>query len=86
MPKSGYKCLNDNIDNFTDGLIFSGSVTGKKTHTYFYVDDIYTDEKGNLTGDSIDLSECDYLLQSEKMLAWEDLIYDKSIIQRYDIL
>lgn len=86
VPKSGYKCLNDNIDNFTDGLIFSGSVTGKKTHTYFYVDEIYTDDKGNITGDSIDLSECDYLLQSEKMLAWEDLIYDKSIIQRYDIL
>jgi len=62
--KPGAECLNDDINNFTEGFIFSGKKTGKLTHKYFYVDEIYTDEKGNLTGDSIDLSPCDYLLSS----------------------
>lgn len=84
VPKNGYKCLNDNIDNFAPGIIFSGSVTGKKTHTYFYIDDIYTDKNGNLTGDSIDLSNCDYLLASVAVLDWQSLISDEVEIQVYD--
>lgn len=62
VPKNGAECLDDNIDNFRTGFIFPGTRTGKKTHTHFYVDDIYIDENGNETGDSIDLSPCDYLL------------------------
>lgn len=86
VPKKGASELNDNIDNFTTGLIFRGSVTGKKTHTYFYPEAIYTDNKGNITGDSIDLSECDYLLQSEKMISWEDILYDEEAINNYELL
>lgn len=63
VPKSGYIALNDNIDNFTDGMIFSGTLTGKKTHTYFYKDEIEI-KNGIEYGDSIDLSPCDYLLSS----------------------
>lgn len=62
VPKIGAECLDDNIDNFRTGFIFPGTRTGKKTHTHFYIDDIYIDENGNETGDSIDLSPCDYLL------------------------
>ena len=62
VPKNGAECLDNNIDNFRTGFIFPGTRTGKKTHTHFYVDDIYIDENGNETGDSIDLSPCDYLL------------------------
>ena len=62
--KEGVKCLNDDIRNFKKGFIFDGEITGKKTHTYRIVDDIYIDDKGNETGDSIDLSPCDYELDS----------------------
>ena len=62
VPKIGAECLEDDIDNFRTGFIFPGTRTGKKTHTHFYIDDIYIDENGNETGDSIDLSPCDYLL------------------------
>ena len=63
VPKAkGKKCLLDDIRNFKEGFIFSGIITGKKTHTHYIVPDIYIDEDGNETGDSIDLSPCDYLL------------------------
>ena len=62
--KEGALCLSDNIENFGEGFIFNGNQTGKLTHKYFYVDQVYTDENGNITGDSIDLSPCDYLLSA----------------------
>lgn len=62
VPKRGAAALNDDINNFALGFSFPGSVSGKKEHKYFYVDKIYRDRKGNLTGHSIDLSPCDYLL------------------------
>lgn len=64
--KSGGKCLEDDINNFKPGFIFSGKITNKKTHTYIYRDDIFIDEFGNEIGDSINLSECDYKLSSAK--------------------
>ena len=85
VGKKGAACLQDNIDNFTDGLIFPGTQTGKKTHTYFY-NDIYTDDQGNITGDSIDLSPCDYMLSSEKEIPWEDILYDVVEVQNYEVL
>ena len=42
--------------------MFSGEQSGKKMHTYMIVDDIFIDENGNETGDSVDLSPCDYKL------------------------
>ena len=59
--KGGAKCLKDDINNFRPGMIFDGAITGKKQHTHFY-NPIHTDKHGNLIGDSIDLSPCDYLL------------------------
>ena len=69
VPKSGASCLRDNIDNFCDGFVFSGLITGKKTHEYRY-NNIYVDDRGNITGDSIDLYPCDYLLQKEPEIDW----------------
>ena len=40
VPKSGYKCLNNDISNFTKGMVFDGTTTGKLTHTYSYITDI----------------------------------------------
>ena len=62
VPKAGAEDLKDDITNFRKGMIFKGTTSGKKLHTYFYVDDIYTDQWGNECGDSIDLNPCDYLL------------------------
>lgn len=77
VPKIGVKCLNNKIENFKVGLKFSGKVSGKKLHTYFY-NEIYEDENGNLTGDSIDLSPCDYVLDAAEVIPnWELLFQDE---------
>lgn len=62
VPKSAAKCLNDDIRKFKLDFTFKGEESGKKLHSYRYVDDIYIDSNGNETGDSIDLSPCDYVL------------------------
>lgn len=64
VPKKGVASLNNDMNNFKKGLVFSGKISGKKQHTYLYVDEIYIDEKGNEVGDSIDLTDCDYLLDA----------------------
>lgn len=60
VPKTAAKLLDDDITNFKKGFVFDGEESGKKTHSYMSVEDIYIDENGNETGDSIDLSPCDY--------------------------
>ena len=86
VPKAGAEALHDNINNFTSGMIFPGSTTGKKTHFYFHTEEIYIDEKGNVTGDSVDLQPCDYLLKSENDIDWERILYEEITIQNYEIL
>lgn len=71
VPKKGADVLQDDISNFRPGCIFPGTVTGKKTYTYFFMEDIHTDENGNEIGDSIDMSPCDYLLSA--VYTWEDM-------------
>ena len=82
--KKGAKCLGGDIENFSEGFIFSGSVTGKQTHTYFFPEDTYIDDQGNEVGDSIDLSPCDYLLSKVDKLNWEELFEEDTEIQIYD--
>lgn len=84
VPKRGAACLDDNIENFTKGFIFPGSKTGKQTHTYFYVDESYEDENGNITGDSIDLSPCDYLLDVINIEDWEKMFEEEIEVQTYE--
>ena len=62
VPKSAANLLNDDIKNFKKGFVFDGKKSGKKTHNYLFVDDIYIDRFGNETADSVDLSPCDYKL------------------------
>lgn len=77
VPKSGVKCLDNDLNNFRKGMIFSGTVTGKKTHKHIIVDDIYIDEEGNEVGDSIDLIPCDYLLNDTPINSIDDLFVDE---------
>ena len=81
--KTGAACLHDNIDNFTPGLIFDGQTTGKKIYTYI-LDEIYTDENGNITGDSVDLSPCDYLLDGVEVVDWQALFEEQIEIDDYE--
>lgn len=83
VPKRGASCLNNDINNFTRGFIFPGSATGKLTHYYNYVDDIYIDDNGNETGDSIDLQPCDYLLDAVAV-DWDYLEQEEIKIQIYE--
>lgn len=83
--KPGALCLDDDISNFHPGFIFSGLKTGKKTHVYFNVDQIYIDENGNETGDSISLIPCDYKLDSVNVVNWEELFNEEIQIQIYDV-
>lgn len=82
--KKGALCLDDNLDNFSPGFIFDGQKTGKTTHVYYYVDDIYTDENGNETGDSISLIPCDYELDSVYVVDWESLFNEEIEVQTYE--
>ena len=78
VPKQGAACLHDNIFEFQEYKIFDGKTSGKKQLTYFLGNDIY--EKDDiLYGDSIDLSECDYLLSRKERFdgfweVWEDVL------------
>ena len=60
--KTGASCLDDDISKFIPGFIFSGERTGKLTHIYHYVDEIYKNEYGDEIGDSVNIVPCDYLL------------------------
>lgn len=84
VPKIGAKCLKDNINNFTAGMIFDGETTGKLLHTHIYVDDIYIDDAGNETGDSINLSPCDYLLDSITITDFDSLFIEEIEVQEYE--
>lgn len=84
--KGGAKCLKDDIDNFHPGFIFDGEITGKTQHTHFY-SEIHTDARGNLIGDSIDLSPCDYKLDdifntAKKIEKYMDPDYEEEVLMQ----
>lgn len=84
VPKSGAKCLQNDITNFRAGFVFDGRTTGKLLHTYFYEDDISIDAYGNERGDSIDLSPDSYTLDSITCPNWEKLFEEDISIKVYD--
>lgn len=67
VPKKAAVCLQNDLDNFADGFIFPGEVSGKLTHYYITRDDIVIDKNGNETGDSVDLHACDYIVGPPKI-------------------
>jgi hypothetical protein len=84
VPKRGAKSLHNNINNFDIGTIFPGTESGKKQHTYYYVEEIYTDCHGNETGDSIELSPCDYLINDPNKIDWDELLREEVTINDYE--
>lgn len=82
--KTGADCLKDDLTNFTQNFIFKGSETGKKQHVYF-ASDIYIDEDGNETADSIDLLPGDYKLDCTQKYEHAEELFDEEIeVQVYD--
>lgn len=84
VPKRGAKSLHNNINEFDVGTLFPGTESGKLQHTYYYVDEIYTDSHGNETGDSIELSPCDYLINDPNKVDWELLLSEEVTINDYE--
>ena len=82
--KGGAKCLKDDIRNFHRSFCFDGETTGKKQHTYFYEQDIWTDKHGNERGDSIDLSPTTYILDAAGQFDWEKIFDEEINIQVYE--
>ena len=78
VPKKGAKALKNDIRNFKDGFVFDGVTSGKLQHSHYFIDEIYVDEFGNETGDSIDLSPCDYLVKSE-LDADMQMLFDEEV-------
>lgn len=84
VPKNGAVCLNNDLNNFKQGFIFDGKTTGKKQHTYFFNKEIYIDPEGNETGDSINLSDCNYELDPIEVMDWKKIWTEEIEVQVYD--
>ncbi len=80
--KTGAKCLKDDIENFSPGMIFKGTQTGKTTHYFVWKDSIEI-INGNEVGDSLDLCPCDYLLSSVNCPSWEELT--EEVLFNYEV-
>lgn len=83
VPKSGAKCLKDDIGNFEVGFTFKGKDTKKLQHTYI-ADKIHTNKFGDVIGDSIDLSPCDYVIGDINTVGWDFISSDDVEIQVYE--
>lgn len=74
VPKKKGAAALTSLEDFQDGFIFPGEITGKVLHTYIY-DEIHIDDHGNEVADSIDLSPTDYTLSTvENPLKLDQLI------------
>lgn len=82
--KNGAKCLKDDMENFKPGFIFDGETTGKLTHVYQYVDEIYIDENGNEVADSVNLIPCDYLTSPTIEQKIDDIFTEEIEVQVFD--
>ena len=84
VPKNGAKSLKNNIDNFKVSFIFPGTESGKLQHTHYFIDEIYTDARGNETGDSIELSDCDYMIKDQNDIDFEMLLQEEIQVIDYE--
>ena len=84
VPKKGVEALEDDIDAFKIGFRFPGEISGKLQHEHHFIDAIYMDERGNLTGDSINLMPCDYIIKPEDDFDIEDIVGEEVLSQSYE--
>lgn len=84
VPKKGAISLKNNIDNFKTYALFPGTDSGKLQHSHIFVDHIYVDSDGNLTGDSIDLSPCDYIIKDANIPDLDELLNEEVEVIDYE--
>lgn len=84
VPKNGYKCLKNDINNLVTGFIFDGKTTGKLEHKYFYRNELYIDKWGNEIYDSVDLSPCNYKLSTNIIEDFDELFKEEINTVAYD--
>lgn len=73
--KAGASCLKS-LEDFKEGFVFKGSITGKMTHTYIY-NPIHIDAHGNECADSIDLTYADYTLSCVDHMKFDDIFKEE---------
>ena len=71
-------------DNFKTYALFPGTDSGKLQHSHIFVDHIYVDSDGNLTGDSIDLSPCDYIIKDANIPDIDELLNEEVEVIDYE--
>lgn len=76
--KTGAKTIRSLEKDFVIGHVFPGEKTGKLTHIYYNVPEIY-EKDGILYGDSIDLIPCDYEINNVRI----DYIDDITLIDPF---
>jgi hypothetical protein len=83
--KTGALCLKT-IEDFRQGFVFSGEITGKMQHTYVQ-HEIAIDDRGNEYADSVDLTKCDYTLDQTGIEEIKNWIEEGAEIgiQTYDL-
>lgn len=82
VPKErGRHCLKS-MEEFKPGFIFRGIDTKKETHSYL-IHEIYTDDVGDEVADSIDLTPCDYELDSIDVWDFGELNDENQQIEIY---
>lgn len=84
VPKRGAVSLKNDINNFHTYFKFPGTESKKLTHSHIFVDDIYVDRKGNITGDSIDLSPCDYIINDARIPNLDDITTEEIEVIDYE--
>lgn len=84
VPKKGAASLENNLNNFKVGFIFDGKTSGKLQHKHNFINKIYVDEWGNLTGDSIDLSPANYQIKDSNIPDFEGFEYEDIEVQIYE--
>lgn len=84
VPKSGAKCLNDDLANFQDGFIFPGTETGKLTHYYMYRPEPLLFD-GIEYGNCVDLHACDYVINQYGLMDFFSVVEHEEVeMQVYD--
>ena len=84
VPKKGAKTLHNKIENFRVGTVFDGETSGKLQHTHYFIEKAFIDEHGNETGDSIELSPCDYIVNDPEHVNFEDLAIEEVLMIDYE--
>ena len=82
VPKAGVAALHNDIRAFKVGFCFPGTISGKLQHEHNFVEEIYTDENGNITGDSINLTPCDYIIKDQNDIS--DILTEEVYLQTYE--